>query len=251
MLLRSISKNVKDQNWFAVVLDFFIVAAGILIAFQITNWNEERALDAREEQMLLELRTEIENSIGVRKDLIDALTQVGEAGVRSLDFLESGKDCADKCWQVVVDFLHASQWQSLKIDPSIFQEMRRESLPQSRTVINAVQMYYKQNNIILDTVPEYRTLIRQLIPVAVQDVYWAQCYLYKGGIEYYSQDCSSSLPAALSRRTIIKIKSDPKIELTRTEWTGHVRVWPIALTVAASAGERAIVEINLELERRK
>ena len=43
MRLRSLTKHVKDQNWFAVFLDFFIVVAGILIAFQITNWNEARS----------------------------------------------------------------------------------------------------------------------------------------------------------------------------------------------------------------
>ncbi len=42
MILRSITKHVKDQNWFAVVLDFVIVVVGILIAFQITNWSEAR-----------------------------------------------------------------------------------------------------------------------------------------------------------------------------------------------------------------
>jgi len=42
MLLRTITKHVKEQNWFAVFLDFFIVVVGILIAFQITNWNEAR-----------------------------------------------------------------------------------------------------------------------------------------------------------------------------------------------------------------
>lgn len=47
MLLRSLTKHVKDQNWFAVFLDFFIVVAGILIAFQITNWSERRG-DARQ-----------------------------------------------------------------------------------------------------------------------------------------------------------------------------------------------------------
>jgi hypothetical protein len=35
-------EHVKTQNWFAVVLDFLIVVAGILIAFQITNWSESR-----------------------------------------------------------------------------------------------------------------------------------------------------------------------------------------------------------------
>ena len=46
MLLRRITKHVKDQNWFAVALDFFIVVAGILIAFQITNWNERARTNA-------------------------------------------------------------------------------------------------------------------------------------------------------------------------------------------------------------
>ncbi|MBU1210880.1 MAG: hypothetical protein KJ587_06370 [Alphaproteobacteria bacterium] len=36
------TQHVKAQNWLAVVLDFLIVVAGILIAFQITNWNEAR-----------------------------------------------------------------------------------------------------------------------------------------------------------------------------------------------------------------
>ena len=51
MILRRITQHVKEQNWFAVFLDFFIVVAGILIAFQITNWNEARR-DVREEAAL-------------------------------------------------------------------------------------------------------------------------------------------------------------------------------------------------------
>lgn len=48
MLLRRIITHVKDQNWFAVVLDFVIVVLGILIAFQITNWAD----NAREQNNL-------------------------------------------------------------------------------------------------------------------------------------------------------------------------------------------------------
>ena len=65
MLLRSITKHVKDQNWFAVALDFFIVVVGILIAFQITNWNEARA-DRRLENRY---KTELINDL--RKDSLD------------------------------------------------------------------------------------------------------------------------------------------------------------------------------------
>jgi hypothetical protein len=42
MLLRRITQHVKDQNWFAVLLDFVIVVAGILIAFWISSVAEKR-----------------------------------------------------------------------------------------------------------------------------------------------------------------------------------------------------------------
>ena len=42
MLLRRITQHVKAQNWFAVVIDFTIVVFGILLAFQITEWNQAR-----------------------------------------------------------------------------------------------------------------------------------------------------------------------------------------------------------------
>jgi hypothetical protein len=42
MIIRRLTKHVKEQNWFAVILDFIIVVVGILIAFQITDWSETR-----------------------------------------------------------------------------------------------------------------------------------------------------------------------------------------------------------------
>jgi len=58
MLLRRITQHVKDQNWFAVGLDFFIVVVGILIAFQITEWNETRQSYAAERALTENLATE-------------------------------------------------------------------------------------------------------------------------------------------------------------------------------------------------
>ncbi len=59
MLLRRLTKHVKDQNWFAVGLDFFIVVVGILIAFQITNWSTARGDRLREAQILEDIATDI------------------------------------------------------------------------------------------------------------------------------------------------------------------------------------------------
>lgn len=59
MILRRMSKHVKDQNWFAVTLDFFIVLLGILIAFQVTNWSESRQDRADEAIFLRDLHNDI------------------------------------------------------------------------------------------------------------------------------------------------------------------------------------------------
>ncbi|VAV98196.1 hypothetical protein MNBD_ALPHA06-331 [hydrothermal vent metagenome] len=42
MRLRSITKHISDQNWFAVFLDFFIVVMGVFIGLQVSNWNSVR-----------------------------------------------------------------------------------------------------------------------------------------------------------------------------------------------------------------
>lgn len=66
MILRRITQHVKEQNWFAVGLDFFIVVAGILIAFQITNWSEARSarqLESEYMELLARDITTIETSL--------------------------------------------------------------------------------------------------------------------------------------------------------------------------------------------
>jgi len=42
MLLRSITRHVTAQNWFAVGIDFVIVVIGVYIGIQVSNWNEAR-----------------------------------------------------------------------------------------------------------------------------------------------------------------------------------------------------------------
>lgn len=69
MLLRRISKHVKDQNWFAVGLDFVIVVIGVFFGIQIGNWNDARldhlAYQKAHTRMVVEVRTNIALAEGV------------------------------------------------------------------------------------------------------------------------------------------------------------------------------------------
>ncbi|MFY0638556.1 hypothetical protein [Maricaulis maris] len=43
MILARITKAIREQNWFAVAVEFLIVILGVVIGFQVTAWNAERA----------------------------------------------------------------------------------------------------------------------------------------------------------------------------------------------------------------
>lgn len=43
MILRRLADSFRRQDWFAVMIEFVLVVAGILPALQISNWNEARA----------------------------------------------------------------------------------------------------------------------------------------------------------------------------------------------------------------
>ena len=89
MILRRLTKHVKDQNWFAVGLDFVIVVLGILIAFQITNWSEGRGerADARValerlEQDYQQILERTDRSLAAQEEFLAALGRVIN-GIRS------------------------------------------------------------------------------------------------------------------------------------------------------------------------
>jgi hypothetical protein len=60
MLLRRITQHVKDQNWFAVVIDFAIVVFGILLAFQVTEWNQRLKNNGIEGEYLMRIARDLE-----------------------------------------------------------------------------------------------------------------------------------------------------------------------------------------------
>ena len=70
MILSRISRAVREQNWFAVTIEFLIVVLGVVIGFQIQSWNETRQEQEREAEYLRRLDVEL-------TAVIDELDSVG------------------------------------------------------------------------------------------------------------------------------------------------------------------------------
>ena len=82
MALRRVVEHVKAQNWFAVMLDFFIVVIGVFVGIEVANWNQARQ-DRQEErryydQLLVDLRGDLETlSFAKRRaDVFDEAAQL-------------------------------------------------------------------------------------------------------------------------------------------------------------------------------
>lgn len=88
MILRSVTKHVKDQNWFAVGLDFFIVVVGVFFGLQVSNWNAERFERTQERDYLVRLHGDFVESInGQARDLNFLGRQLSDQAIiiKSLD----------------------------------------------------------------------------------------------------------------------------------------------------------------------
>ena len=75
MRLRSLTKHIKAQNWFAVALDFLIVVVGVFMGLQVSNWNAERLERTQERDYLIRLHDDFVESINGQTRDLNFLTQ--------------------------------------------------------------------------------------------------------------------------------------------------------------------------------
>jgi hypothetical protein len=68
MLLRRMTQHVRDQNWFAVGLDFVIVVTGVFVGLQVGNWNAAAQNRAKEAVVLEQLAVEFSSAVDLAKE---------------------------------------------------------------------------------------------------------------------------------------------------------------------------------------
>lgn len=63
MILTNLARAMREQNYYAVVLEFLIVISGVVIGFQISAWNADRQNDSLEHEYLLRLSNDLDISL--------------------------------------------------------------------------------------------------------------------------------------------------------------------------------------------
>lgn len=95
MILRSVIKHVRDQNWIAVGIDFPIVVVGVFFGIQVANWNELRVERDLEQRYLERLVTAIAQDIVEHDDAVSLAEHRERRAVLLIDALSDASIAED------------------------------------------------------------------------------------------------------------------------------------------------------------
>ncbi len=247
LILRRITEHVRAQNWTAIVLDLIIVIVGVFIGIQVSNWNDARVARAAEMGFVRAIRDDIEQDIADVQGFVDMLADVSAYGYQVLQSLESDTACDGSCWNELLRLFHASQWINVRTNRATYDEIKRTGLPRDPALRDRLTHYYglaDQYTIINASLPEYRELVRSVVPISVQDHMWAQCINIAGRQQILLDDCAAPIADDEARVIVENLLKNPDIEPSLTFWLSTVSVVAKALRSQVSEGEEMIVMLD-------
>lgn len=92
MILQNLSRAIREQNYYAVALEFVIVIAGVVIGFQINAWNESRQDRAGEVRYLHQIRADLAHDLSRVDHFLDVYASQAAAADRVIGYHESAAD---------------------------------------------------------------------------------------------------------------------------------------------------------------
>jgi hypothetical protein len=252
MILRRLSKNLREQNWTAITIEFVLLVIGVFLGIQVANWNEERTQRLQERSFLAQLRDEIAgNDEGIEHQL-RYLGQVIAGGRRALDYLQSGEDCESGCEALLIDFFHASQIWGSPFARAKYEETQRLGFPSSPSTRAAVDEFYDFIggwDTVTASAPPYREHVRGHFTPAAAEVLWRECWHSPSArFEELRRDCEEGLKQLDTAAMLGAIRADVGLRTELRFWLGQNIFAARAFPQARRHAQAATTAISRELE---
>ena len=245
MVVRRIREHVAAHNWFAVAIDLAIVVLGVLIATQVSNWNEGR-LEAEQSRSYRDrLVGELDFNARQYRHQISYYRQVRGHGLAALAILEGRTTAPAR------DFLIAAyQFSQVDTGPPksyIYDEMVSAGMVDrlgNDAIEEGASDYYltiAANYEVHKALFPYRTIIREVMPYPMQAAIRTQC----GDIFVYYRNriigvrlpvrCDVSFDPAKAELAVRSIRAVPRLNLELTRY------------LAATDERLGLLDVNLKL----
>ena len=179
MILRSITKHVNEQNWFAIFLDLAIVVFGVFIGIQVSNWNAARLDDQRVKTYIERIREDLAEN---KEDFIQRKAYFIQVRSHALDASDALNHSEERLGeQFLIDIYQASQYMPRELGRDTYNEIlsvgalnSESDIAVRKRLANFYRSIKAQLVNIQSKVP-YRDIVRGIIPHKVQTAIRAAC----------------------------------------------------------------------------
>lgn len=113
MILRRIADGIKNQDWFVVLIEIFIVVIGIYIGLQVDDWNKARQDRAEETRILVQLETEVEAAIEAKNNVLTISRKSDGFLIEAIEIIQGDREGVDLSFEQC-----RALWRSHIINPN-------------------------------------------------------------------------------------------------------------------------------------
>jgi len=249
MILRSITKHVSEQNWFAVGIDFLIVIVGVFIGIQVANWNDGRIDEGRASAYLQRIILDLDADLATLADRKDFWGQVSRHGETGLRYARTGRADDTSHWELLLAYFQSSQVAEFITTQATYDELRSAGdleLINNLDIRNALASYY--NFGAAPTVverPAYREHVRGIIPMAIQAYIWDSCYESNSTFQRMFE-CAPPVDEETTRAMVDRLAGNALLMQELRYWmsTMHVAQLIADDRVAAATALKRMIAVN-------
>lgn len=233
--MRRLAQRLREHDWFTSAIELAIVVIGILLALEVSNWNQER-LDARRARAYLErIRADLETDLRVNRSRAQFMAQVDRYGRLALAHADTGALVEGSAWKTVLAYFQAGQFYAYSREGNTFAEMRDAGdlgLIRDPGLRSQLAFYYESSanrmaDVMLNNlVPQYRQDIRGITPMGVQDYIWSHCFRIVPGTarDQRMSDCPPAVADADARRILDRYARFPVLARELRFWLSNQHV---------------------------
>lgn len=226
-----------------MAIEFVIVVAGVFLGMQVSNWNEARVEGGRAHAYLVRIQSDLEADVSAMEGRRVFIGRALDYAHQALAYAESGELADGSAWKTVLAFYQASQISGTAFSDATYREMTSAGdlrLIRDERLSVELASYYANTGegalpSLFNQLPAYRETVRGLIPSAVQDYIWANCYRNHPDLRQEMIDCAAPISDAQARAILADLHADPQVLRQLRFWATQMRV-----VVMATTGERDV-----------
>ena len=254
MLLRRIKQHVQNENWFAVFVDFVIVVVGVYVGIEVANWNEQRQEEQRGQQYLQRIKADLESDLLTIANRQNFWNQVLSHGHGAIAHAETGILVSDSAAKTVLAYFQASQVAPYQAVNVTYEEMvaagdlhligsSRLRAEFAEYFVNATDL---QETHLFRHIPEYREVVRGLIPYDLQDYIWTNCHRAVDNSQELIE-CDLPIDEVAAAELLARLVEDDDVVRELRFWIGHLKVASNVISINRAKIAELIEQVDTQL----